>query len=65
MKIDYLPTEDDIMYAFYDDQKNEVRWWGCSKNTPYDPEYSQFVVTTWSLCKPAAGIRMISTSGWS
>jgi len=52
MKIDYLPTEDDkefSMYAYYDEQKNEVQWTGVSSNARYmdgvlGTEYAQFLV---------------------
>lgn len=52
MKIDYLPTEDDksfIMYAFYDESKNEVIWNGVSNSSSYmdhvsGTEQAQFLV---------------------
>lgn len=38
MKREYLPTEDDktfTMYAFYDENKNEVIWCGCTNSSSH------------------------------
>lgn len=52
MKLEYLPTEDDktfMMIAFYDENKNEVIWSGCTNSSSLmdyilGTEYSNFLV---------------------
>lgn len=66
MKIEYLPVEGDdsyIMYAFYDESKNEVIWNGVTNSSTYmdhvcGTEYAQFLV--WRRGK----IVIVEGCGW-
>lgn len=66
MKIDYLPVEGDneyIMYAFYDETKNEVIWSGVTNSSSYMDHVCGTEAAQFTVCRRGKVV-IVEACGW-
>ena len=66
MKLEYLPIEGDtdyIMYAFYDESKNEVIWNGVTNSSSYMDHVCGTEAAQFTVCRRGK-IVIVEACGW-